>query len=61
MLIIPFYLQYGIEWLIRLIRYRNTRKAYKTISFEQEAYNNERNAEYIKNRKYYAWIKYLFK
>lgn len=59
MLIIPFFLWYVIEFFIRLIIYRDWNKAYKNISFEQEAYSNQEDSEYIKNRKYYNWIKYL--
>nr|DAU35071.1 MAG TPA: hypothetical protein [Caudoviricetes sp.] len=35
---IGFYLWYIIEYLIRLIMYRDTKLAYKNISFEREAY-----------------------
>ena len=52
---IPFYIIYVIEWFIRLFGKGN---AYRNISFEQEAYNNENNLKYIKNRKNYVWIKY---
>lgn len=31
------------------------------ISFEREAYTNDNNLEYLKDRKYFAWIKYLRK
>lgn len=37
------------------------RHAYRDISFEQEAYYHEEDMKYLKNRKHYAWIKYLFK
>lgn len=59
MLIITFYLWYLIEYLIKLIIYRNGYKAYKNISFEREAYNKEYNLEYLDHRKHYSWIKYL--
>jgi hypothetical protein len=61
LLYVPFYLLYGIEWLIRLAMYRNARKAYRNISFEREAYDNQDNFGYIidKYRKPYAFIKYL--
>lgn len=59
MLIVLFLLWYGLEWLVRLIIYRNAHKAYKMIGFEQEAYLNELDAEYLKRRKRYAWIKYI--
>lgn len=54
-------LLYGIEWLIRLAIYRNTKEAYRNISFEREAYNMQNNLHYIidKERKPYAFIKYI--
>lgn len=58
-LYIGFYLLYLLFWIIRLLTPpMNT--AYKDISFEQEAYLNENNLEYIKTRRPYAWIKYQF-
>lgn len=61
LLYVPFYLLYGIEWLIRFAMYRNTKKAYRNISFEREAYDNQDNFRYIidKYRKPYAFVKYL--
>lgn len=56
---ILFYVVYFIEWLIKLIFFG--KESYNHISFEQEAYNNERDFEYLKNRKRYSWIKYIFK
>lgn len=56
MLYIFFYIWYIIEWVIRLFKKGN---AYRNISFEQEAYSNEDNLEYLKDRKYYAWFKYI--
>lgn len=56
MLYIFFYIWYIIEWIIRLFKKGN---AYRNISFEQEAYSNEDNLEYLKDRKYYAWFKYI--
>ena len=29
------------------------------LSFEREAYGNERNLLYLENRKKYAWFKYI--
>lgn len=54
-----FYLLYFIEWLIRLIT--NTSSAYRSISFEREAYSNQNNMYYLNNRKRYSWIKYIVK
>ena len=56
MLYIFFYIWYILEWLIRLFMKGN---AYRNISFEQEAYINERNYSYLNNRKHYSWFKYL--
>ena len=58
MLYIPFYLWYVTEWLIKLLSKGN---AYRNISFEREAYDNQYNLNYLKERKRYSWIKRLFK
>lgn len=50
-----FYLIYIIEWVVRLVMNRN---AYRNISFEQEAYNNDCNYSYLESRKLFAmWRK----
>lgn len=54
-----FYLWYGVEWLIRLVQYRDRKKAYRNISFEREAYANQFNLDYLKTRSFWAFIKYL--
>ncbi|HIE44791.1 MAG TPA: hypothetical protein EYP87_01140 [Flavobacteriaceae bacterium] len=59
LLIIPFYLWYIIEFLIKLIKYKSWHMAYLNISFEKEAYQNDYNLEYLKYRKRFAFIKYL--
>ena len=38
-----FFWCYILEWLFRIFQYRNTKKAYRNISFEREAYANETN------------------
>lgn len=53
-----FYIIYFLEWIVRLFQKGPNHSAYRAISFEQEAYNNERDAQYLKNRKHYAWLKY---
>lgn len=57
MLIIPFYIWYFIEWLIKKFFYKN---AYINISFEREAYLNDKNYNYLKTRKHFAWIKLIY-
>lgn len=57
MLLVFFYLWYLVEWLVRLCMKGN---AYKSISFEREAYEHECETDYLDSRKPYSWLKYLF-
>lgn len=59
LLIIPFYMFYFLEFLIRLFQYKNWHKAYRNISFEREAYHNEFNLDYLKQRPFWAFLNYL--
>jgi len=56
MFIIPFYLWYFIEWVIRL--FINGKYAYQNICFEREAQGYEYDDNYLIVRKQFAWIKY---
>ena len=51
LLYIGFYIIYFFEWLYRLI---TTRHAYRSISFEKEAYEHQDEPEYLDNRKHFA-------
>lgn len=57
MLWLPFFVWYGAEWLVRLCIDRRT--AYRRIAFEQEAYRNDWNPDYLAERKRYGWIKHI--
>ena len=59
LLVIPFYVWYGVEFLIRLIVIRNWHQAYRRISFEKEAYTNEKNLNYLKSRSFYSFLEHL--
>ncbi len=59
LLVVPFYIVYGVEFLMRLLYYKNWGLAYKNISFEREAYCNENDLEYLKHRKFWNFLKYL--
>lgn len=59
LLVIFFYVFYGLEWLIKLFKYKNSYIAYQNLSFEREAYQNETNLNYTKTRKNWAFLKYL--
>ena len=52
-----FYIWYLIEWFIRL-PFGN---AYRNISFEREAYANQDDLSYLKNRKRFDFAKYIKK
>lgn len=54
MLFIPFFIAYAIEWTVRCIRYRSMWKAYRNVSYEKEAYANERDLSYLSKRKCFA-------
>lgn len=61
---IIFYILYFIEWLIKLIISGFTLgkvKAYRSISFEQEAFTNDQTLKYRTYRKRFHWLKYVFK
>ena len=57
LLYIPFFIWYGIEWLILYIKYRNATKAYFHIRFEEEAYAHQSDLNYLSNRKHYHFNK----
>ncbi len=58
LLIIFFYLWYFVEFHFWLIKYRNLDKAYRSISFERESYDNEHNLNYLASRKRWSFLKY---
>ncbi|MCE6992699.1 hypothetical protein [Dyadobacter sp. CY323] len=57
--ILFFYIWYFSEYLIRLIQYKKHYLAYLHISFEREAYQHQGNPEYLKNRRFWAFWRYL--
>jgi hypothetical protein len=59
LLYIPFYIIYFLEYLVRLLACQHHKKAYRAISFEKEAYENQKDSDYSKNRKLYNWLKYI--
>lgn len=56
---IGYYLWYVIEYLIIRLFHKKQGNAYHDVSFEEEAYANEKDITYLQNRKHYAWFKYL--
>lgn len=57
LLIIPFLLWYVLEWIARLIF--GNGNAYRNISFEREAYENENDMGYIEHRPRWSFLRYL--
>ncbi len=57
--ILPFFIWYGIEFLIRLLYYKKWNMAYSNISFEREAYHNESNLNYLNEKGFWKFLKYL--
>jgi hypothetical protein len=60
LLIFPFFIWYIVEFLFRYYKYKNFHFAYRNISFEREAYANESNLAYLKNRAVFSFLNYLF-
>lgn len=59
MLVLPFFVIYLTEFLIGYLKYKNWQLAYKNISFEREAYANEKDLCYLKQRSFWSFLKYF--
>jgi len=57
--IIFFYLFYILEFSYHFIKYKNVNAAYFSISFEKEAFANDKNLVYLSERKLWGWRKYI--
>ena len=53
-----FLFLYVFDFFKGLVKYRNKEKAYMMIRFEQEAYEMEKDLNYLDNRESFAWRKY---
>ena len=58
-LLIGFLLIYAFYWLLGVIKFKSGSQAYYKIPFEQEAYANENNFDYLRNRRLFSWVSYL--
>ncbi len=59
LLVLPFYIFYLIEFLVRYCRHGNFKRAYYNISFEREAYENQYYDNYYKTRSFWSFLKYI--
>lgn len=58
MLVVGFFIWYGVEYLVRRLR-RPHREAYRAISFEAEAYDMDFDGGYLRRRRFWRWVRYL--
>ena len=54
--IVGFIFLYYLFYAINFLRYRDGELAYYMIPFEKEAYDNDKNLDYLETRKRYSWI-----
>ncbi len=59
LLILPFFIWYGIEFLVKWLIYKDKNTAYRNISFEKEAYANEKDRNYLKQRSFWKFLNYF--
>lgn len=59
LLILPFYIWYGMEFLVRWIISKDRNSAYRDISFEKEAYANEKQPDYLQQRTFWSFLKFI--
>ncbi len=55
LLLVFFYLWYVLEYFYWYFKLKNGNLAYRSIRFEREAYSNEHNLNYLKNRKFWGF------
>ena len=59
MLVIFFYIAYITEYFFWYFTLKNPHQAYRRISFEREAYANEKNLDYLSQRQLWSFRHYL--
>ena len=60
-LVVGFYIWYLLEFLIKLLICFNWDRAYRSVSFEQEAYNFGGYPDWPSIRNKWFWSRYVFK
>ena len=59
LLVLPFFIWYGVEFLLRWIQFNDKNLAYRNISFEREAYANEKDLNYLKSRSFWKFLNFV--
>lgn len=58
LLLVGFYILYGVNYLLNLIKHRSHYKAYREIIFEREAFAMDKDLDYLRRRKIFAFLKF---
>ena len=59
LLVLPFFVWYSLEFLWHFLVKRDVKSAYYSISFEREAYANEKDLHYLKQRSFWRFLNYF--
>ncbi len=59
LLVLPFFIWYFTEYILRRVKAENHSMAYRSICFEREAYSKEFDLDYLKNRKLFQFLNYI--
>tara|TARA_B110001450_G_scaffold208331_1_gene198987 strand:- start:1236 stop:1568 length:333 start_codon:yes stop_codon:yes gene_type:complete len=57
LLIVFFYMWYLFDFIVKYVKYRDWKTAYRNNIFEREAYSFEKDLNYLKNRKFYKFVR----
>lgn len=58
LLVVFFYVWYVVEYYYWLFKLKDPFQAYRSISFEREAYDKECELDYLKHRRFWNFLKY---
>ena len=59
LLVVPFYVLYVLFWLVGLLRYRDSDRAYREIPFERSAYLLEQHEGLTWKAMAFGWVRCL--
>lgn len=59
LLVVPFYIMYVAFWIVGLLRYRDSYRAYREIPFERSAYALESLSRQTWWRQAFGWVREL--
>lgn len=59
LLVLPFFVWYTLAFLCHFLMEKDAKKAYRAIPFEREAYANEKDLHYLKQRSFWCFLNYF--